>query len=285
MGAVSSNDSALLIESAKLSRPSVSQQLPNLCVNRNFCIQIQNYLTKTDGKTERCVGQLERTSNCKHIIYLSPPIANDHRTQAISLAQLISSIGQKPTEESLPQNERLRLGKQLALSVLKFHSTPWLNDAWRSKDVLFFGVEEDDLVKRALASPHFNARVADCRFKQERQACANRSLAPNPLLFGLGVVLLELAFQAPLQSLQKPADLANGEGPHFTEFFCARRLSKTIGSSMGSSYGKIVRKCLNCDFGEGDDLSAPRLQSAFYEQIICELERLETGFRKLTIGG
>ena len=35
-------------------------------------------------------------------------------------------------------------------------------------------------------------------------------------------------------------------------------------SSLGTSYGKIVRKCLGCDFGEGRaDLQHPGLQAVF----------------------
>lgn len=53
---------------------------------------------------------------------------------------------------------------------------------------------------------------------------------------------------------------------------------------LGSTYGQIVRKCLTCDFGRGDDLNEPTLQVEFYKDVVCELERLEEGFRNLQLG-
>ena len=50
---------------------------------------------------------------------------------------------------------------------------------------------------------------------------------------------------------------------------------------MGSTYGKIVRQCLRCDFGYGDDLDDLDLQARYYQAIVCELRRLEDGFGQL----
>ena len=97
-------------------------------------------------------------------------------------------------------------------------------------------------------------------------------------------MLLEIAYSAPLQSLQQPNDLVNGAESDFTEFFTAKRLSDSIGREMGSSYSKIVKKLLQCDFGCGDDLNEPALQAGYYNEVVCELDRLEQGFRKLQLG-
>ena len=53
---------------------------------------------------------------------------------------------------------------------------------------------------------------------------------------------------------------------------------------MGSSYSKIVKKLLQCDFGCGDDLNEPELQASYYKEVVCELDRLEQGFRELQLG-
>jgi hypothetical protein len=53
--------------------------------------------------------------------------------------------------------------------------------------------------------------------------------------------------------------------------------------ALGSAYAGIVRKCLACDFGQGDNLNDQGLQSAFRD-VVCELERLEVAFSKLQIG-
>jgi len=132
--------------------------------------------------------------------------------------------------------------------------------------------------------PHLNVRVIGTNQRKDEGSKAPRSLAPNFLLFGLGVVLLEIAYSAPLKSLQQPCDLENGIENQYTDFFTARRLVNSIGREMGNSYGTIVKKLLHCDFGCGDDLSNRDLQAGYYRDVVCELDRLEQGFRQLQIG-
>ncbi|KAH0538686.1 hypothetical protein FGG08_004761 [Glutinoglossum americanum] len=254
--------------------------LPDLCSRRNFCVQIQN--CSRNSPSDRCIGFLER-STCKHLVYYPPPGKKDMVKKSISLAKVISLISDGPrTGEGLAQWERLRLAKSLATAVLQFHPTPWLRKSWRSQDVIFFGFDDVGLQQRKpLTSPHINVRLLP---EPIHESAPQRSPAPNYLLFQLGVVLLELALQAPLPSLQKPEDKDDGQGGRYTEFYTARRLSETLGTTMGPTYGKIVRKCLACDFGHGNDLNNPELQAGFHREVVCELGKLEEAFRKLQLG-
>ena len=84
--------------------------------------------------------------------------------------------------------------------------------------------------------------------------------------------------------MQQPSDLFNGIENEFTEFFTAKRLSNSIGREMGIVYSNIVKKLLQCNFGCGDDLNEPELQASYYKDVVCELDRLEQGFRKLQLG-
>ena len=43
---------------------------------------------------------------------------------------------------------------------------------------------------------------------------------------------------------------------------------------MGSTYSKIVKKFLQCDFSSGDDFNDPDLQVVFHRDGVCEQERL-----------
>jgi hypothetical protein len=87
--------------------------------------------------------------------------------------------------------------------------------------------------------------------------------------------------------LREQRELARDEPSHkgrFSDFEVADRVSKNLGSSLGASYAKVVRKCLGCDFGEGEtDLSDPGLQAVFYRDVVCELERLERAFARLQL--
>lgn len=105
-------------------------------------------------------------------------------------------------------------------------------------------------------------------------------MARNPILFSLGVVLLEIAHAASLESLQQPSDLTNGREDHYTEFFTARRLAKRKQSVMGIKYHNIVEQLVECVF-PCDDLKNDQLQAAFHRDVIGPLEELEEGLRKL----
>jgi hypothetical protein len=97
-------------------------------------------------------------------------------------------------------------------------------------------------------------------------------------------MLLELAYQKPLKSMQKACDVANSLDERHTLFFTAKRMSRLVSAKSGSRYGEIVRKCLACDFDRGDDLSRPALQEGVYREVDCELMELEDLLRVMNLG-
>jgi hypothetical protein len=101
--------------------------------------------------------------------------------------------------------------------------------------------------------------------------------------FALGLILIELAYQAPLQSLREPSDFLDDSDRIDINFRIADRISTDMVSEFGLPYKKIVRKCINCDFGEGFDLTSPLLQAAFHRDVVCELEGLERRFKELYV--
>jgi hypothetical protein len=212
-------------------------------------------------------------------------------------------MSSNPHADQFLQHERLRLARQLASAVLQFHATPMLKDSWRSDDVVFFGMDASSTI---LTSPHLNVQVgkSNSRHPQIESSAENATtittttttlnthpFVRNPYLFGLGVILIELARQAPLSTFREKRELrelARVEPTHesnFADYIIADRVSKNLGSSLGVSYAKIVRKCLGCDFGEGTtDLNDQGLQVVFYRDVVCELERLERAFARLQLG-
>jgi hypothetical protein len=261
--------------------------LPDFCEQHDLCNQLQRYGPKTPAN--KYIGYFEKSGPCKHLVYFAPPITSYSMRQSVSLAQIVSLMSQRSQVDGLLQYERLRLARQLASSVLQFHATPLLKSCWRSDDVVFFGTAASSA---SLTSPHLNVQVRKSS-RPDVKATSHGSNVPsnecqgfirNPYLFGLGVILIELAHQAPLSSLRTDRDLTNGFESKHTDFFVADRLSKSMGSSLGVSYAKVVRKCLGCDFGEGTtDLNDPGLQTVFYKDVVCELERLENAFATLQL--
>ena len=267
---------SLQISTNMLSIPSI---------RRDFCDYLRRYKDRQTCNPEICMAVLEAAEGCKHVVYPAPSVTGHSNRPAISLQQYISSLSEPQRSCAFPQYERLRLAKALATAVLQYHGTPWLKVAWRSEDVVFFGCRSHNKNSTAidLAVPHMNVKVRNANGHNQWTAHQPNNLAPNSILFSLGIVLLEIAYSATLKSLQQPGDFCNGADDTFSEFFTAKRLANSISREMGSSYGKVVRKLLHCDFGCGDDLNEPDLQAGYYRDVVCELDRLEQGFRKLQV--
>lgn len=252
------------------------------CMKRDFCDDLRRCF-REPRKANVCVGMLENTDKCKHYVYPSPLTLDSRPRRPISLGQLIRSASRPGLVGDIPIHERLGLAKNLAVAVLQYHSTPWLRLSWRSDDILFFSAGDTTQIQELpnLSAPHLSAKVKGPHGQLSRASTIPvQNLARNPVLFSLGVVLLEIAHAASLGSLMQDTDLTNGQEDRYTEFFTARRLAKSKRSVMGMTYHNIVEQLVECVFPCGDDLNNDQLQAAFHSNIICPLAELEEGFRK-----
>lgn len=252
------------------------------CMKRDFCDDLRRCF-REPRKANVCVGILQNTDKCKHYVYPSPLTIDSQPCRPISLGQLIRSASRPGLVGNIPVHERLGLAKNLAVAVLQYHSTPWLRLSWRSDDILFFGASETTQMQELpnLSAPHLRAKVKGPHGQLSHASTIPvQRLARNPILFSLGVVLLEIAHAASLESLKQSNDLTNGQEDRYTEFFTARRLAKSKQSVMGITYHNIVEQLVECVFPCGDDLNNEHLQAAFHNNIICPLAELEEGFRK-----
>ncbi|KAH9212136.1 hypothetical protein DL95DRAFT_447797 [Leptodontidium sp. 2 PMI_412] len=275
------------------SKPPQHSSLPDFCIQHDFCHQLRKSCSYSRSPENKYIGYFQRSGPCKHLVYFAAPVSVHNYTQPESLASIIGAMTRKTESEKFLEYERLRLATRLAEAVLQFHATPLLRGFWHSEDVIFFRTGKCD-DSASISSPHLNVQVGSTIAPKaitqngQEQDVDNviGHMIRNPYLFSLGVVLIELAFQAPLRSLYNTQDLINGQANALSDYFVASRLSKTISSSLGPMYGKVVRKCLGCDFGQGtSDLSDEKLQAAVYQDVVCELEQLERGFAMLQLGG
>jgi hypothetical protein len=157
-----------------------------------------------------------------------------------------------------------------------------------------------------MKTPHLNVRVRTPPGKSVSANTSNAMLNTNPYTFGLGIILLELAYQTPFHDLRLldssissaslppsrtssvtlNSSLSYTSADAIDDFSLADRLSWSMSSEMGVPYARMVRKCLKCDFGQGtQDLGDEGLREAFYRDVVCELERLEVAFGRLQLGG
>ena len=100
------------------------------------------------------------------------------------------------------------------------------------------------------------------------------------MLFRLGIVL-ELGFGSPSQEVHS----AEGEekGTEYAYSLAARRLKIFIGTPLDSSYGRIRKRCINCEL-KTHDLRDSNLQAAIFKDIVVGLQALESKFAKLDTG-
>jgi hypothetical protein len=242
--------------------------------------------SNSDSSSEFYIGTFEDPEICQHHLYCkqgNQSIAADE--QYATLAQVISSRLNNRQVGGISQFQRLCIAKHLAVAVLQYHTTPWLSGAWQSSNiVLRNAIPNND--KTVASSLFINARVAKALRTQDPPLSSSSSLhtrdvAPNSVLFALGVMMIEIAYSASFQSLLEPQDYDISPDTRLVNFYAAQRLASNVGVYLGAGFATIIKQCLRCDFGCGEDLNSPGLQEQFYAKVICRLDGLEEGFRKL----
>ncbi|KAJ9606166.1 hypothetical protein H2200_009127 [Cladophialophora chaetospira] len=265
-----------VVQQTPESRLESSPSLENLCTGSNFCDRLQKLISKT-RPSNQAIGFLHMSGESKHLIYI------DSKSQLImqgqtssSLINLYTALKEQQLHDSLGMSlsSRVGLARQFATAVLQFQSTAWLRDTWGSRKVLITqsgNNEGDDDGSQAFISAQIDGPNGSL---VRAQSIPSPVVVRNQLLFSLGVMLLELAFQKPLVEMIQESDV-NWAHLGNTEYSTADRLSRQVGAHMGPRYAEVTRKCIHCYFASGNDLKQPKLQAEFYQDVVCELEMLE----------
>ncbi len=255
--------------------PSDLRSIPNLC---------QHLVRQAaDTGSAHCIGYFQEDEIFRHLVY-APQGPPDPGPDVKSLEDALMVA--KNTPNGIPLPEKFSLAKLLATAVLQFHSTPWLNKEWRSRDVVFFGIR--DLSQDPLCEPFLTSRVS-ARARQQASILAvpasnTRSLIRNRTLYNLGVLLLELAYNSPLHALTIPEDDPdsplhalmfpedNQEDPR-TLYWTATRLGEKVRRDLGPHYADAVNICLHCGFGASSELEELKVQRRFFDEVVQNLSR------------
>lgn len=256
------------------SQSSTGPPPEDLRLTGHFCAELsKRCLTPDIAYSKEDLGHIDSSVQeaFRHCFF---PCLNDPHCSSMGLGDVM------PMDEVLGQSvhnrldvvNQLRLAHCLVSTVLKFYSTPWLNEMWSVGDLAFFR-QGDDLTK-SLQTLHLGAElihsVPDSEdFPMEVESPANlahlsiedaryKHGVGNATLFSLGAALLSIG-------RWERVDHNDIEG--------IRRLASQ-GSYLGPVYQELTQKVLDCDFGYGKDLKKPRLQEAIYEMVILELESM-----------
>jgi hypothetical protein len=257
---------------------------PDVREIRDICSHIEKIVgSPASCKSAECIGYLETPKAFKHLFYSN---GRDRvggvggkipEEEMITLKQLIESSD--TGHLLLDAASRLKLSHRIATTVLQYHSTPWLADQWRLKDLAFFGGKQlSDEALRTLHLTHsFTGKHQDMclpsalsgRAESDSEEISEPERMKfeygisNVPLFGLGIALLEIAHQKPLESMIDEQD----------PIAAVRRLAASS-RPLGSRHQRIVEQCLQCNFGMGTDLCNEDLQRGVYTDVICRLEEM-----------
>ncbi len=184
--------------------------LPDLEKIPNLCTHLLGQSPHPDPLT--CAGFLQKSKTDELLLYAD----GDRAIKRDGLKSLEDALNAaKSDPEGIPYLEKLTLAKLLALAVLRFHSTPWLNSEWGSRDIVFYGIT--DFSEDSLNGPFLKSMVASTAGRTSQtlvapniasQTMMSRQRSPirNQTLYSLGVMLIELAYNRPLLDLQQPED-------------------------------------------------------------------------------
>lgn len=176
-------------------------------------------------------------------------------------------------EKKFRLKEKRILSVILANSLLHFCESPWLSEDWSKEHISFFpdpGTGGLDIRKPYL-STNFQQTA------QEDPPDALSRIHPNPSVLALGILLLEIELDLPIEQEQGKDDLgADGKPGVNTDYFVAVRLFEGISDDFYRNHRQAVRACLDCDFFDEEtmepSLDNSEFRQAVYNNIVRPLE-------------
>ena len=220
----------------KPTRPPV----PDLGSVPDLCLSI---LETSRGVVDSnaCIGYLTDGTD-RYLVHTRQAPPSIFGSGTTSLSKMIVSHRR---QQNLPKSDKWRLAGALSLAVLLYHSTPWLQNELKSEDILFFGSANQEQ-QQSLKAPHLHYFQQNKGKAPDKSVLSNDGLIKNEMLHCLGVVLLEIEFEDTLESLIVGSTL--GGVPDLQQMILLKRRA---GRELGTLYGRIIRMCLDCDFGLG----------------------------------
>ena len=210
----------------------------------------------------------------------------------VSLDRLFEARGvsTQPRESfgNLSGRQRLSIAVILAHTVLQLHDSPWLSESWSKNDIWFFSSGVDCHKRPNIARPYisrsFKARSDQNTSTSEEVLVAQTDqyshLIINKTLFALGILLIELALNKPLEELRTDVmssepSASNRSYTTIDTYQVAISLIDRVYDEQGTQYGYVVQRCLRCEFSFQDSMKRLELEefrAAVYEGVLVPLE-------------
>lgn len=264
----------LKLENAADKSQGSSQQIMTGIV-LSLCPYVELRVSSVSVSAMTYFGLLPDVDSYRHVLYRAKKPRSASR---ISLSEVIKLVNSTSTKKSFawPIQRRYSLAYMLALSMLCC-SGSWFKENWRSEDIILV-TEQQEIGDDTIKSPHITAAPRHSRPEP------GMSLARSERLFSLAVALIEIGYGESLRNLYFETEVGTYGGLKMQwdclkEYVGAKKLSTLVSAEMGGRYARVVRKCLECNFGiDEKDLDCLAMQEAFYESVVCELEACVKAF-------
>jgi uncharacterized protein YhfF len=173
----------------------------------------------------------------------------------------------------IPLRERYILAVVLAHAALHGSGSSWLSEQWSKEHVSFF--KKDDSVRPDLRRPFLKIEI-DTDAENSNQA--KNLWKVNSALESLGILLLEIASDNPIESKYAKEDLNDdGQPNQYTNVTTALRLLDELEYDVVEGYKAAISACLDAEMLSSEN--AEIFSRAVYDRIVRPLEReLENGF-------
>ncbi|KAI1779027.1 hypothetical protein F4818DRAFT_455250 [Hypoxylon cercidicola] len=203
-----------------------------------------------------CLGYLDvqvQKNPYRHSFYRWP---GQLLTNTLSTPRSLTELFHHPIHKFYDIRDQLELAKTMVSVVLKFHSTPWLDQWWTLKDMCYLNASNE--MTDVLNTIHFGAVLGyssqlDSSGDRQKEQPLRQDIK-NANLYNLGVALLQI---------DRWKDIDSNAAVDIDKL------------AAWSRFGPKYR--LHCNFGVDYDLAKPKLQSAAVEKVIGELDSMLAG--------
>ena len=251
---------------------SLRNRVRNLGLEEDLCYCLRSSsiaIEPKQGTEYSCIGYLE-TKFGRRSRFFNVHRDEHQKRDSHSLDDVLVRASNE--RRAIPLENRLRIALFLAAGVLHLSSSAWLRQAWSSKDIQFFDMDDDE--RCTLGEPFLQTKLENntaCGPAYETKSPA----ATRSCLLSLGLVLIELAFTAPWRKLQLKENLTEDLREWEKNLLNLMLLSDTVSRELGSRYAKVVQTCLFQGIGteETHGLEKAELDGLIYEDVVRELDR------------
>lgn len=162
--------------------------------------------------------------------------------------------------------EKRKLALVFAYSLLLYHNSEWLSKGWIKEDIAFFFKAEDE--------PDFEHPFLTARFNQAKASSnsedGNGLWHRNPYIFTLGILLIEIFNEKPIEAWRKPKERVS---PNVnTDLLVARRIVEGMDQCP---FRDAIHACLEMDWVSelrSAELDDSDIQLGLLKNVIAPLE-------------